>query len=318
MITVKIIGDSVNPAGVRLTSGILTYPRFIHSEIMTHRAFSRNAASSRAIPFTKMVEAVKTNAARPEYWGTEKKGMQSGDALNAYEEPIAKDIWEAAANEAIVFAKGLAGYNVHKSICNRLLEPFAHMTTLVTASQWGWENFFALRAHPAAQPEFQVLAYRMLRAYLNSTPQKLEWGQWHYPKFGGPSYEAGKATNYEELLKVATARCARLSYLTFDGEHSLEKDIALHDQLAQNGHWSPFEHCAKAINPLSYEIHGETDFPAYPWSNFDRFSMTSEIGSPVTMEPSYWGQYRKTFKEENRTGIDLQATLDAKPTWIQL
>lgn len=50
------------------------------------------------------------------------------------------------------------------------------------------------------------------------------------------------------MLKIATARCARLSYMTFDGEIDYEKDIKLHDQLLESNHMSPFEHCAKAMS----------------------------------------------------------------------
>ena len=39
----------------------LTYPRYIHSEFMTHRVFSRNASSSRAIPVKRMIEQVRNN-----------------------------------------------------------------------------------------------------------------------------------------------------------------------------------------------------------------------------------------------------------------
>src|ERR1700761_2378264 len=132
MITAKIICDSINPAGVRLTTFELTYPRFIHSEFMTHRAISRNAASSRAIPIEKMMEAVEKEPARPEYWGSKKAGMQSGEALVGFDLKHAKQEWEIAAEGALESVRYLNNVGLHKSLANRLLEPFSHITVIAT------------------------------------------------------------------------------------------------------------------------------------------------------------------------------------------
>ena len=293
MITVKILADSINPAGSRLTSWLLTYPRFIHAEFMTHRCFSRNAASSRAIPFHKMMEEVCINPALPEYWGAEKKGMQSGDRLDEREENEVFAAWMNAKNNALGWASTCSGLGLHKSLCNRLIEPFSHITVLATATDH--RNFFALRAHPEAMPEFQVLAYRMLAEYLKNEPKEAPWGGWHIPQFeNAPSEQAFAHTS--DRLKIATARCARLSYLTHDGEISYAKDIELHDRLLASGHMSPFEHCAEAVDP---------DIARYPRSNFD-FS-GSRCG---------WRQYRKNFAQENRTVVDYDAIMASKPEWI--
>ena len=52
-IEAKIVADSINPQGDRITTYLLTFPRFILAELNTHRVFSKNSASSRAIPFEK-------------------------------------------------------------------------------------------------------------------------------------------------------------------------------------------------------------------------------------------------------------------------
>ena len=139
-------------------------------------------------------------------------------------------------------ACALMALGLHKQIANRVLEPFVFQTTLVTATEW--ENFLALRADPDAQPEFQALADLMLDAYVANTPRALAAGEWHIP-FG--DMMPGGLT-LEEQLRVATARCARLSYLTFDGIIHVERDVELHDRLARRGHWSPFEHIAQALD----------------------------------------------------------------------
>src|SRR4051812_25355231 len=82
-ISARIIADSINPHGIRLVSAIWRYPRYIHSEVMTHRVFSRNAASSRAIPLKKMIAAVGKTPAIPDFWGKNQKGMQATEQLNS-------------------------------------------------------------------------------------------------------------------------------------------------------------------------------------------------------------------------------------------
>lgn len=178
-ISATIVADSVNPHGHRLVSMICVYPRFIHSELMTHRQFSRNAASSRAIPVHRMIRAVESAPAMPVWWGRNQSGMQAAQELGPAEGALAVREWLDAAKDAVAHARRMAEIGAHKQIANRLLEPFQWMTTLVTASEW--HNFFALRAHPDAQPEFQELAFQMLGAYLGSAPVARRWGEWHVP-----------------------------------------------------------------------------------------------------------------------------------------
>lgn len=296
MITTQILADSINPSGHRITSFLCTYPRFIHSEVMTHRVFSRNAASSRAIPFRKMYEAIAQNPACPERWPGEQKGMQGGESIDATQIETCAFEWRVARQGPLIHAAELNGNGVHKSLCNRLLEPWAHITTLITATDF--TNFFALRAHPAAMPEFQVLAYRMLHLYINSIPTCQEWGTWHLPRFEGAEYPL--VHGLQNGLKIATARCARLSFLTFDGEYSVEKDCELHDRLVESGHWSPFEHCAQAKRSPSHTSD---------YSNFD-----------INFQWRGWLQYRKAFltSEENLIHENLHKIMDSKPLWITL
>jgi thymidylate synthase ThyX len=299
MITAKILLDSINPVGNRITSWILTYPRFFHSEILTHRAFSRNAASSRAIPVKRMVDDIRQNCAMPIFWGKNQAGMQAkeelddiikrreilvspvGNSLDPYtltvtDKHAAKHEWLAARDSAIKHAEKMMELGVHKQIANRIIEPFMHMTVIITGTEF--ENFFALRAHPDAQPEFQDLAYKMLDIYQLSEPNKLKAGEWHIP-FGDKLDETRltelyyqTAIPHEELkLRISVARCARVSYLNFEGKDDYNKDIELSETLSSSGHWSPFEHCAMALSTSEYS------------GNFKG-----------------WKQYRKTFNEENR------------------
>lgn len=267
MITATIVADSVNTAlDSRLTTFLLIYPRFIHSELMTHRAFSRNASSSRAIPVERMIKNIRDNPAMPVEWGTTQKGMQAGPPLSSGEAIIAERIWRSGLDAATEIARELLNMGIHKQVANRVLEPWAHMMTLVSATEWG--NFFKLRAHPDAQPEFQFLAYEMLNEYLVKEPKSIFPGDWHIP-YHSPEMEELKL---EQRLKVATARCARTSYQNFDGTSSVEDDIAMHDRLLQSGHFSPFEHAARA----KYATDGKK------WSgNFYGWTQYRELVEPT-------------------------------------
>lgn len=236
----KIIADSVNPAGNRITTMVVRFPRFILAEWNTHRQFSRNAASSRAIPTAKIIDQVQNDPAMPIHWGKNQPGMKARSELSPSDQPVAETIWLQARDQAVFKAQEMLSLGVHKQIVNRMLEPWMKVSVLVTATEW--DNFFKLRCHPDAQPEMQHLALEIKEAFQNSTPVILAPGEWHTP-FG----DRCEGLTNEQRLKVATARAARISYETFDGQINPEKDFALHDDLAQSGHWSPFEHSAVAL-----------------------------------------------------------------------
>lgn len=145
MIDAKIIADSRNPIGNRITTWVLKFPRFILSEFNTHRVLSRNSSSSRARPLDKTIQDVLNDPAIPEFWGKNQKGMQASVELNEKEREAAKTQWLYARDLAVHKARMLQELDVHKQIANRLLEPWMHQTVLCTATEW--QNFFALRAH---------------------------------------------------------------------------------------------------------------------------------------------------------------------------
>jgi thymidylate synthase ThyX len=250
---VKILADSVNLAGNRLVTFELKYPRFIHAELLTHRMMSRNSASSRAIPIEKMLERIVNDPVVPIHWGKNQKGMQADVEINAEEQKLAEEQWLLARNACVRHAQELTALGIHKQIVNRIVEPWMWIT--VIASMTSFEHFRRLRVHPAAEPHFQKLAGMMATAYDSSTPELLKPGEWHLPLikkettleqdglwFGNPDNELSEM----DAVKVSTGRCARVSYLTHHGTRDESADIKLHDDLCNNGHWSPFEHPARA------------------------------------------------------------------------
>lgn len=256
MIRVKIVADSVAPSNIRLTTFELIYPRFIHAELMTHRAFSRNAASSRAIPVKKLLKRARKDMAMPEHWGINRPGMQATEEASKGRAFIGRLLWKLAGYSTLVFAWLLMKLNFHKQLVNRIIEPWSHITVIMTADQIGLANMWAQRDHHDAQPEFRILARKMWVAYNMSLPRKLGPGEWHMPYI----YDVDRieverqwiSEQIEILKKVSVGRCARVSYLNHDGARNLKDDIKLHDRLlGQNpGHWSPLEHVAQAASLL--------------------------------------------------------------------
>lgn len=242
MIEAKIIEDSISAAGARITTFQLKYPRFIHAEVMTHRVFSRNASSSRAIPVKKVIEQVWNDPAMPIHWGVNQPGMQAKAQLEGFKLSAAKFIWKTASKVACGFALAAVHVGLHKQIANRILEPWQYMHVVLTSTEWA--NFFALRAHEDAQPEIHKLAIEMWVAMANSKPIQRTW---HLPYV--TRHERLKFPNEKLLARISAARCCRVSYLKHDGSvASVEEDLALCEKLAGSKpiHASPFEHQAKA------------------------------------------------------------------------
>lgn len=227
----------------------LRYPRVIHSEFMTHRMFSRNASSSRAVPVKRLIQDVLDDPYVPIYWGKNQKGMQAEEECRAqvegirqaesssYETVDRETAWLASMQTAIDFAQSFADAGYHKQIVNRLLEPFSHINVVVTATEW--DNFFSLRDHPAAMPEFRRLARAIKQAMDDATPTHLNHGEWHAP------YTDHLHLTTADAIKISTARCARVSYKTTDGgTPTYEQDFILYEGLFKERHMSPFEHQA--------------------------------------------------------------------------
>lgn len=246
MINAKIIEDSVNIFGNRLTTFELIYPRFILAELNTHRMFSRNSSSSRAIPIIKMIKDILSNPATPVYWGENKAGMQAGEELKGIKLKLAKLIWRIASYNNILYAYILYKLGLHKQISNRILEPWMYTRTIVSATEW--DNFFELRCHPDAQPEIKELATLMRLEYNSSKPKLLRFGEWHLPYI---TAEERNTIPLKDCIKMSVARCARVSYLTHDGKTpNKNKDFELYERLVGSVpiHASPTEHQATPAN----------------------------------------------------------------------
>lgn len=280
---VKMIADSISPEGIRISTMHLRYWRAIHSELMTHRVFSRNARSSRAVPSRILL----TEPIFIPQFGMNQPGMQS--EIIAPPELQAKWAreWQELADVCRDYVERWSNEKMHKQHANRPLEWFGWIDVLVTSTSW--KNFFELRISEYAQPEFDDLAKAMRGALSVSKPQELQPGEWHLPYITAEDrHEAGmRATRsgakLEYLQKLSTARCARLSYKPFDGNADYEAEMARYEKLvvSQPVHASPAEH--QATPDINHAIRpgGELWKHQDLWGNF--------YG---------WVQYRKTIPNE--------------------
>lgn len=255
-ITVEIVQDSQRKFlfwEKRITTFVLEYPRFIHAELMTHRVFSRNAASSRAIPVETLIQHTLDHPVLPVHWGKNQPGMVADEEVTPEIKHEAMKLWRSHARESRKHARRMAKLGVHKQIANRMLETHQHIRVVVTATEF--DNFFALRTHGAAQPEIRVLANKMWEAYCASEPMALKWGEWHVP-FVDRYRDYQGCLRYmtdttwlttEEALKVSSSAAAQTSYRKND--LSLTKAKSIFERLVESKpvHASPFEHPAKAM-----------------------------------------------------------------------
>ncbi len=286
----RIVLDSVGPNGVRLTTFELKYNRFVHSELLTHRAFDRSSASSRAIPTKKMIDRILSDPALPVWWGKNQSGMQAEGELEGVALEQARKDWISARNSAVDWCRTLEADGLHKQVTNRVIEPWMHIVVNVTATDY--DNWFALRDHKMAQPEIREVAAQMRYLYDKSTPQQIKSGEWHLPYVFQADWSEVAARDDvdiagEYLVKVSTGRVARTSYLTHDGKRDLKEDVALHDRCLASGHMGPFGHTAMALS--------NDEWRAWAAELFGRYMLHR-----VPMGNLYgWKQYRKTINNEH-------------------
>jgi len=349
-ISAKIVADSISPKNHRITTLECILPRIIWAEMLTHRMFSRNAASSRAIPNAKLIQSVIDEPFIPIAWQKKHAGMQGSAYIEdqGYIDLITAEYLKTrdyaietaqALSKGITLSRGIdhqeiiEGTQVTKQLANRLLEPFQYYKVLITATEW--ENFFELRCpkyqvrlgvtrdiktfrskkdvikaadsyniehhfdeldtidwlklnKSQAEIHISAVAEAIWDAMNESKPKQLSEQQWHIP-YGDTivfdevlsSDGEQNKTNLYNKLKIATARCARVSYTTVGNEvtHDYSKDVELHDSLLASKHASPFEHCAQVMANSEYEeIYTRNDGTGDGWCrNFRGFKQYREI-----------------------------------------
>lgn len=311
-IEVKIIADSLACTfdGKRLTTFELTYPRIIHGEFMTHRVFSRNAMSSRAVPVKTMLELVRKSPAMPVRFGANQPGMQ--DKGEEFESVVScgysgRDWWKLAALSAARFAEELSDAGFHKQLCNRLIEPFQMMKTVMTTTEMA--NFEWLRLDADADPTFEELAKCIMQAYRESSPETLYVGEWHTP------YVKHKRNNtvleyyvedidgneviltLEEAKSISSSCCAQVSYRRLNATKDKALDIYSRLLDGRKVHASPFEHQATPMQ-IPDSTTGEDVFATL--NRFNGYTHVDKLGKFWSGNLCGWIQHRQLLKNHNK------------------
>lgn len=218
----------------------LLFPRYIHAELLTHRVFARNASSSRATPLKVTLAEVRDNPMFFNHVGINQSGMVADVELCPQRRTEFFEDWKALASLVADKVEAMSDrYGIHKQVLNRALEPFLPIRVIVTTTET--ENFFKLRLAKNAQPEIRDLARCMYESMsLKEASQKC----FHLPY---SEYFPHAKGNYEKLVRC-TCACARVSVGKQNGrETRFYEDEAFFWRLFDNGHLSPFEHCARYI-----------------------------------------------------------------------
>ena len=286
-ISAQLVKHSLSQeSGVRLRTWLLEYPRIIHGELLTHRVFSKNSASSRAIPIDKVIAMVETDPAEPVHWGANQAGMSA--RVEVEDKEAARRAWKEASLAAVEQARKLQSLGLHKQVVNRVLEPFQWMRVVLTGTEF--ENFWWLRDHPDADPTLQRLASLMHEIDKASKPNLLKEGEWHLP-FVESSRVNGRQVfkdgmQLADALKLSVSLCAQTSFRKQDD--SLEKATDLYKRLVESEpcHSSPTEH--QALCATEGNLEGWTHMAAN--------------GSLWSGNLRGWVQYRQTIPNNAKYG----------------
>lgn len=312
----KLLAHSVGKEnGVHLLTWEVLHPRFILAEVNTHRVLTRNGASSRAIPFLKMADLIRSNMAGPLQWLLNRPGMVTTEIMAPDLAAECDEIWQEAFADALKHATRLNERNASKQYVNRLLEPFMMQRTLISSTRW--ENFYKLRNHPDAQPEFKEIAAMMDEIDCNSVPIERSCHDshgWHLPYITPEDWTAASAYHHDDnlthkvysdvlpigesyntttnLLVMCSARCARTSYKTFDGETPpIANDYRTFGKLATDPlHASPMEHPAFPLDDARHDPSVTGNF--HGWAQL-RHMMPNESADEVVNTPALFGHNSK-------------------------
>lgn len=298
MTDAKVLLDSTTEQDIRLLTFRLRYPKYIHTELMTHRVFSRNASSSRAIPTRLYIEEARSDELRvTPHFGSSQKGMQQGEVLTGPQLVAAHKWWRTQALIAADQAEHALELGLHKDVINRTLEPYIHINVVVTSTEY--MNWFGLRLDAGAKPEIRELAIKMWEAYNTSKPTLLKPGEWHLPYVG--HWTPWQPQSNEDIhllahaMAVSVARIANVSYQSYKTKEPLgrQEAITLHDRLLSSRHLSPFEHQATPDVLLHRPI--------------THWLMSEQHGNFTG-----WRQYRKTIPGEAITPLPAEFVQDPR------
>lgn len=322
---VNVLLDSISRGGFRLLTFRLEFPRVLLAEWNTHRVLSRNAASSRAVPFERMVKRLYDGNAYFPNFGVNKGGMQASEFLTGQALKEAAAAYKTAMENAVGGAVTLANLGVHKQDVNRVIEPYTFTRVVATSTEW--DNFLALRTDFAAYPPFRRLARAMAVARSRSTPKVRGDYEWHLPFARPEDWDTAR-----DEVKKGSYKETQASEEFAAFQRAAEPGTFLDETLATYAvcRWSAAR-CART----SYETHekkapnpadDEKTYSTLMGQSIKHPSPCEHQGRPMgRFDPSYWRgnfagwvQFRKLIPRENITQFAPDAaTLAAWASEVQ-
>ena len=277
--SVKIVADSLNVAtGDRITTVELLCPQPLWGEFLTHRLFSRNAGSGRAVPIKRFRETVLADPYVPASWKAAQKGMGATKDMSDDDQRLAKVIWSGLLSECASANERLERMGVCKKQANNAMRPFYMVPAVVTATEW--RNFLKLRTNrETVEPDMYLMSVELERLMKESKPVELRPGEWHLPYVtAGDMLRLEEEPSMISACRLSAGRCAGVSFFRHGVDREPEDSIKLcRDTLESNGHWSPLEHPAMALP--------------------ERVMVGNFVG---------WWQFRKAFRSEDGGDVDAK------------
>lgn len=253
-IKARLIKDSKSLTGKRMSTFEFDMPRIILAEANTHRATSKNASSSRAIPLKTAIQNIIDNPFYPVYWGKNQPGMQAKEELQGEDLDRAKMLWGKAIRQNLDVVREFEKLGVHKQISARWLETPQIIKCVTSGTDW--DNLLWLRNDEEAQPEYEELAKCIQECFRQSDPELLLVGEWHLPyvetkRVGSVLHyidSNGEELTLEEAKMISASCCAQVSYRKLND--TKEKAIEIYNKLfsGRKPHMSPTEHQATPIS----------------------------------------------------------------------
>jgi len=290
----KVLADSISDRDIRLTTVEATYPRLIHSELMTHRVFSRNSASTRAIPLATQVANLLHNPFIPEKFGINQPGMQSFRHLSGMKHEQAVEIWLSGRDRALTTALDLVlgreamadvlDYDPKTEYANgaTLIEEFSYIKDMLPKSS----NTIDLSETSMLNVHKQ-LAGRGLEAYMWHTViiTATEWdnfiGLRVHPDAQGEIATSARLTQiaidtssprplqagewhlplvdpdeFDNEFDAIRASAARCAAVSYNRHETRNpaKEFERYNDLRSGGHMSPLEHQATPFDDIDWLV----------------------------------------------------------------
>lgn len=256
---IVIMGSECAKTHTKITTLVCEYPRAIHAQLLTHRVFSKNSSSTRAVPLKASISQIEENPAKY-IWTSNQPGMQGNliDDSDRLEEInfIQKTMWSAVKQG--VLQLGLpekdGGLNIHKQNAGRFLEPFQNIRICLTSTEW--DNWDWLRLDSAAQPEIKELAELIAQARSEIQYPMLNAGEYHVPFIDrrilstGVYYhhpETGEQLELQDAIELSMSICAQTSYRKEDASDNKTKTVIERLFTGNKVHASPAEHQATPV-----------------------------------------------------------------------